>query len=217
VNTVHSVGNAKIVLSHLNVDADGSPHAYAPANSGLEALDYLADAGKPGNWWALATDSHGHPYIQGANDPAPGYYISTTSLEDPSKAVSDPARYVNAETVPFVVIPSEPKFGIVLGDVGFAFNLHTGDSSEFIVGDTGPANQLGEASVLLAENLSLNASAKVGGTSSSIILYVFFENSKLNWPSSNVDILAAANKQLEALGGINHLKVTLPGFNWSKF
>src|SRR5262252_6322375 len=65
----------------LNVDADGSPHAYHP--DGISGLDYLGNAGRPGHWWALVTDDgkpSGNPIIQTANDPAPGFYVSTTSL-----------------------------------------------------------------------------------------------------------------------------------------
>src|SRR5258708_2675267 len=96
-HSVYTVDIAKVVLAGLAVDADGSPHAYAPSGSGLQGLDYLANAGHSGNWWGIATDSHGMPYIQGPNTPAPGYYVSTTALEDGSKAVNDPARYVNSE------------------------------------------------------------------------------------------------------------------------
>ena len=55
-------------------DADGDPRAYHPKGS-PPGLDYLANAGHPGNWWALATDNgkpNGRPIIQGPNDPAPG-------------------------------------------------------------------------------------------------------------------------------------------------
>jgi hypothetical protein len=33
----------------------------------------------PGNWWALVT-RNGRPIVQGADDPAPGFYVSTTTL-----------------------------------------------------------------------------------------------------------------------------------------
>jgi hypothetical protein len=61
----------------LAVDADGSPHAYHPptptAPSGSPpGLDYLANAGSPGNWWGIACGSSGDPYIQKSTDIAPG-------------------------------------------------------------------------------------------------------------------------------------------------
>lgn len=216
-HTVHTIGNVRAILSHMNVDADGGPHAYAPAGSGLEGNDYLANAGSPGNWWGIATNSQGTPYIQTDSDPAPGYYVSTTALEDSSKATRDPARYVNAETIPFVVIPSTPHFGIVLGDVGFGFNLATGDSTAFVVGDIGPSYQIGEASIAFAKNLNIDSNAKSGGTDSNIIGYVFFAGSKISWPADYNGILIPAVGILHSLGGLTYLKSNLTGWDWSKF
>jgi Fungal chitosanase of glycosyl hydrolase group 75 len=66
----------------LGIDADGSPHAYHP-NGSPPGLDYLANAGKPGNWYGIVTDNQkasGNPVVQGSSDPAPGFYISSTAL-----------------------------------------------------------------------------------------------------------------------------------------
>src|ERR1700733_2204452 len=40
-------------LTGMMIDADGAPNAYGPGNCGI---DDLSNAGKPGHWWALATD-----------------------------------------------------------------------------------------------------------------------------------------------------------------
>jgi hypothetical protein len=80
------------------LDADGTYRAYHL--NGRSGLECLHNAGRPGNWWALITDNgrpNGHPVIQTANDPAPGFYVSITSLQDPSRARKDPRRYVDAE------------------------------------------------------------------------------------------------------------------------
>ncbi len=74
----------------MTIDADGAPDAYHPDNTGT---DHLANAGRPGNWWALATDTgqpSGQPVVQGPGDPNPGFYVSTTALEDRTKARTDP-------------------------------------------------------------------------------------------------------------------------------
>jgi hypothetical protein len=86
----------------LRIDVDGAPNAYGPNNTGL---DYTANAGKAGNWYGVVTDKDGDPYIQGPEDPYPGDYISATSLQDHTKAVDDPTRYVDARTVPYLAIP----------------------------------------------------------------------------------------------------------------
>jgi hypothetical protein len=38
----------------LAIDADGAPDAYHPNDTGR---DFLANAGRPGNWWAPVTDT----------------------------------------------------------------------------------------------------------------------------------------------------------------
>jgi hypothetical protein len=89
----------------MMIDADGAYRAYHPANKGL---DFLANGGKPGNWWALVTENgkpSGTPVVQGPADPAPGFYISTTSLEDPAFGRKDPRRYVDSESIPYIVLP----------------------------------------------------------------------------------------------------------------
>src|SRR5687767_14284317 len=48
----------------LAIDADGAPNAYHPEDRGI---DHLANAGRPGNWWAVVTDdrsSKGTPIVQ---------------------------------------------------------------------------------------------------------------------------------------------------------
>jgi hypothetical protein len=69
-------GSAFFYEAGLTIDADGAPHAYHPNEK--SGLDYLSNAWRPGNWWALVTDNakpSGRPIIQGANDPAPGFYM----------------------------------------------------------------------------------------------------------------------------------------------
>ena len=94
-HTVYDVAskNVFIVTSGLMIDADGAPKAYHKDSS--KALDYLGNAGATGDWWALVTDnkkSSGHPIVQTEDDPAPGFYVSMTALEDTTKAATDPHR-----------------------------------------------------------------------------------------------------------------------------
>ena len=82
INTLQDDNSAFFYESGMMIDADGGYHAYHPDNK--SGLDYLGNAGKPGNWWALVTDDgkpSGNPVVQSSSDPAPGFYISTTSLE----------------------------------------------------------------------------------------------------------------------------------------
>lgn len=159
------------------INADGSPHAYAPDASGLTAFDYLANAGSPGNWWGIAVNDSGSPYLQSPWHPAPGYYVSTTALVNP--AVEDeghPSRYVDSERYCFGVIPGGQSFA-KLGDVGLAYNQETGDNMYFAVADIGPQDRIGEGSMLLGRCLGFNASPKTGGTSKRIVSWVILPNS----------------------------------------
>jgi len=55
--------------SGMEIDAAGAYHAHNP--DGKSGLDYLANAGDPGNWWALVIDNDqptGRPLIQTAED-----------------------------------------------------------------------------------------------------------------------------------------------------
>lgn len=182
----------------MSVDADGSPHAYNPSNTGLDAL---GNAGKPGNWWGLATDSRGKPVVQGPNDPAPGYYVSTTALADARFKSGDPRRYVDSEQIPFIAIPPQLKSqGVQLGDLVAVKNERTGKTVFAVVADIGPKDHLGEGSIKLAQELGLNADARRGGAGSGIS-YVAFPGSKQGWPQTNEQIQAAGKRLFDAWGG----------------
>ena len=156
----------------MSIDADGSPHAYNPQDTGL---DYLANAGRNGNWWGLATDARGNPLIQGAQDPAPGYYVSTTSLTNAGFSNSDPRRYVNSETVAYIAIPPVlQNYGARLGAIALVTNTNNGITSEAIVADIGPANEIGEGSIMLADNLGIPSNPRTGGIASKTIEYKIY-------------------------------------------
>jgi hypothetical protein len=169
----HVPGNAAFFYeSGMTIDADGAPNAYHPDNSGI---DDLGNAGAPGVWEGLAKDAHGEPFIQGPSDPFPGYYVSETALADRSKAISDPARYVDASRIPFMVLPGglARELGARVGDFALVFNERNGRSSYAIFGDVGPTDRIGEGSVALAENLGIHSDARNGGTWRGVLYLVF--------------------------------------------
>jgi hypothetical protein len=158
--------------SGMMIDADGAPNAYHPDNIGL---DDLSNAGEPGVWEGLAKDEHGTPYIQGPDDPFPGYYVSETALADRTKAPNDPARYVDATKIPFIVLPGgmDQESGARRGDFAVVFNLQDGKMSPAIFADTGPDDSIGEGSVALAENLGIRSDARNGGVRRGVLYLVF--------------------------------------------
>lgn len=188
--TVYDINEKKVymVTSGLSIDADGSPHAYHKDNS--KALDYLANAGKPGNWWALATDNgknNGNPLVQTATDPAPGYYISMTSLLDKTKNYNDPRRYVDSETIPFIVMPPGFSEEFKLGDIALVVNKKNNKRCYAIFADVGPKNSIGEGSIALAKQLGINADPKRGGASNSVV-YILFKKSGNGKPLASEEI-----------------------------
>jgi hypothetical protein len=153
----------------MDIDADGSPHAYNPHDTGLDAL---ACAGHPGNWWGVVTDRHGVPVVQGPMDPAPGYYISPTAYQRAGFADNDTRKYLDAETIPFIVIEGFIRKrckGIALGCR--ARVTYMGVSVEAMVGDIGPLYKIGEGSIALARALGINSSPRSGGIGAHIVQY----------------------------------------------
>ncbi len=157
---------------HARVDADGSPRAYGPDNTGL---DYTANAGHPGNWYGVVTDNgkrSGTPIVQGPDDPYPGLWVSTTSYEDTRFGVKDYRRYLDAEKVPYVVIPGILRRllpGVVLGAQAEVTNIRTGQCVRGVVGDCGPDGEIGEFSIAMLGALGVNNGARKGGTDDKII------------------------------------------------
>ena len=163
--------------SGMAIDSDGSPRSYAPPSSGLVALDYLKNAGYAGNWWGIACDDHGKPYVQGQNAPcndpkSKGYYVSTTSYERSEFAHNDTRRYLNSETEKFIVVPNSFRKsveGIVLGClVKVSYN---GKTAQAVVGDVGP--RIGEGSIALANALGIPSNPKKGGVDSGVTYEIF--------------------------------------------
>ncbi len=170
----NGIDNSISFVSGLCVDADGSPRAYGPNDSGL---DLTIEAGHPGNWWGILTDSHGNPIIQGASDPHPGFYISSTSYQNRQFPVNDPRRYLDAEQVPFVVIPgivARQCAGVALGCLVVVTNIKTGDRENGVCGDTGPSSSMGEAAMKMVSMLGYNNSPRDGGCSDQIFRYTFY-------------------------------------------
>lgn len=171
---VHLHDDGKVSFTgEMTINGDGSPRNYAPVGFG-KPLDYLANAGSPGNWWGIATDSSGKPFIQGKDDPYPGYYVSTTALKIPGYKHGDTRREVDSEKVPFIVVPRQlvPAVRpVVLGCKARVTDTKTGAYVDGVVADIGPRTHLGEASIAAAKALGVSSDPKKGGSSQKRFLY----------------------------------------------
>ncbi len=133
------------------IDWDGDPHAYAPPGSGLVGDDNLANAGHPGNWWGIQTDTgqpDGTPLIG-----PDGYYISTTSARFSQDANgvgyenTHGGTYLDASTTNYVALPSD-SHGVTAdgarpGDYVMVTNNSTGQSTWAVYGDSRGSNNDG--------------------------------------------------------------------------
>jgi len=184
----------------MTIDADGSPNAYNPANTGL---DDISNAGQPGHWDGVLQDEDGNPLVQGPDDPFPGYYISCTSLADRTKRPLDPTRFVDASKIPYVVLPREVAFesGTRLGDFALVMNLRSGAWSYAIFADVGT---FGEGSIALANNLGIWSDARRGGRRGGL-LYLVFPGSGNGQPRSVDEINELAGKAFQDWGGADRL------------
>mgnify|MGYP001147637693 CR=1 FL=1 len=214
IQTLDDDPSAFFYESGLMIDADGAYHAYHPDNK--SGLDYLGNAGRPGNWWALVTDNgkpSGNPLIQTESDPAPGFYISTTSLEDRTKDRNDQRRYVDAESINFFVLPGRLGMGAKLGDFGVVIRPQFNNYAYAIYGDVGPAAKLGEGSIALAATLGIPSNPKCGGVCHGLITIVFPGTTK-GWPLTQAQIDQNASGLFANWGGLDKVKACFPDSDW---
>lgn len=180
------------------IDADGSPRAYhphdwgprsdwLPEGRGPKGLDSPENGGRAvrshsGIWvvttsWGWATidgSRQGEPIIQGEHDPAPGFYVSTTSLQDPRYHRHDPRRYVDSETIPYIALPPEIfrlGFGAAMGDL--CMLEYAGRRVAAIVADRGPSGHLGEVSIAAAQALGIPDDPRSGGVPDDVTYYLW--------------------------------------------
>ncbi len=198
-----------------------APRAYGTHGKGLDAL---GNAGKPGHWWGIVTDNgkpDGTPVTQAP--PLDDFYISPTALQDHRYGRTDPSRYVDSETVPYISLPGKGSlkgkhpnpdhrlhaFPSKLGDLAWVMNLATGLACGAIHADVGPAAKLGEGSICLARSLHIPPSPRHGGVTRNV-LYVVFSGSGHHSPLPPQVIQSRAEQLFKDWGGIERLIDAMP-------
>jgi hypothetical protein len=169
---VFKVHGAVLLSAGMTIDADGAPNAYGPKNRGL---DYTANARGAGGWVALVTNAKGYPILQ-RTGPYRGYYVSTTSLEQPNiRDPRDPRRYLDARRIPYIALPPDfaRRFGIGLGDLARVVNTKTGRSAYAIYADVGPKGRLGEGSIALANKLRIASNPRHDSAPNGVTYLIF--------------------------------------------
>jgi hypothetical protein len=211
--------NICLFKADFDLDPDGSPRAYNEANTGLLHNDNGRNK-NTGVWFAVVTSDPQKkiPVKQGPNDPCPGNYISTTSLELSNHAKTDYRRYVDPDSVTFFVLPGGSKgarkMNINLGDIGFVYNKTNKQAAWAIFADIGPAAIVGEGSMDLARKLGItvriDSKGRVrGGVDTPDIVYICFPSSgKVKYEKLDNELIKELGmKAIEKLGlTINDLK-----------
>jgi hypothetical protein len=216
-------GEAVFFTSRMHVDADGCPQAYAPKNAGIESNKAAKKKSGAFSGDVLVLGGDGEPVLQGGGDPAPGFFISKTALSDGSKKTADPTKYVNALKVPYIVIPGV-SIGVKAGDAALVIDQETGARAKAIVGDVGPKNETGEASMFLAGLIAglkpsqitekeartkgSFMSPRSGGTEKKRFRYIIFPGTTMKWPKSPAEIEARVDGALAALTHDQLLAIT---------
>ena len=164
-----------VFMGRLRVDADGAPRAYNPDSA--KGLDRLSSAGRPGDWWGVATntrdpegdpscDASGAPVTQGPHDPAPGYYVSMTTMTDPAETdCRRQSAYVDAGAVSYVALPKEIAafdYRHHAGALAVVFNTRAHKLAGAVFADEAPRSGMGEGSIALAKRLGYPADARGG-------------------------------------------------------
>jgi GH18 family chitinase len=198
--------NAFFFNAGMTVAAEGAPKAFN--SNDAVALDYLRKAGRPGNWWSLVTNNgqpNGTPLIQPAGEPAPGYYISTTTLQNQGFSLQSQRCYINSASVPYIALPPSLASKAAVGDFGAIINKKTGAVSYVIFAEIHDEGWAGKASINSAAKEGINNDPKTGGVTSPDLIYIIFPKSGNGAGRRLHDIRNNGNRLLHQFGGANLL------------
>jgi hypothetical protein len=171
---VHFTADADIDADGAN-GQNGGPAAYKFDDSGTE---FLANGGMKiiagkvvcAHEWErdiVLLDTDNEPKVFSG-----GVIASTTWYQVPGKARIAPAANVDAETIPYIVVPPlivQQTAGVVRGCK--ARVTWRGKSIDCVVAGKGPRRKIGELSIAAARAISLPSSPKNGGTEKAEVLY----------------------------------------------
>ncbi len=206
LGTIQSEGFTSVIVEeddgrvHFTADADidadgangqnGAQPAYKLDDTGSE---FLANGGmrRRADGKVLCAHSWARRIVILDDDNEPkvftgGVIASMTWYRNRSRAVSDPTAYVDAETVPYIVVPPlvvQLTAGVVRGCR--ARVSWKGRTVDCLVADRGPATKIGEVSIAAARALGMNPSPRNGGITAAEVLYEL-------WPG-----VAAAGYELQ--------------------
>jgi hypothetical protein len=180
--TIHEDDDGRVhFVADADIDADGAngqngqKAAYMVDDSGSE---FLANGGmKIEDGKVICAHDWARDIVLLGEDNEPkvfpgGVIASMTWYRHPGKAVSDPAAYVDAETVPYIVVPPlivQKTAGVVRGCK--ARVTWRNKSVDCVVADRGPSNRIGELSIAAARDFGMPSSPRNGGVEKAEVQY----------------------------------------------
>lgn len=197
-----------------DIVAGGAAGAFSPDGVGLDDPASVGWTRPDSTGWQgrLVADPRDprRPYRQERGE-TEGYFVSVTRLQDPRRRETDPRKYADAQSVPYITFPAAHyrKRGTGLfGDLGVAIGP-SGRPIGFVVADIAPNDApLGGVSIALAEALSgrdADARTDRGGPRGEVTFVVFPYSARDRislWPMSAEEINELALKNLELMGGM---------------
>lgn len=170
-------------LADGDIDADGAngqnggPAAYRNDDKGTEALANGGMKIHKGKVVCAQPWARDIVILDRDNEPrvfADGIIASLSWYRHPGKHADDPAAYVDAETVPYIVVPPliiQRSTGIVRGCRAKVTHTVSGRSVDCVVADKGPRNKIGELSIAAARAVGIPSSPRRGGVDAPVLLY----------------------------------------------
>ncbi|MEH6418709.1 hypothetical protein [Pseudomonas sp. CGJS7] len=209
---VHSIDMGKrrayvFLIPSVAVVADGAADAYNPENTG--SGNVRRTRWPDGDWSRRLVADPKRPLrpLQQAVGRHAGCFVSITALSDFDRSRTDPAAYVDAGRIPYLVLPESLRTRPGTGDLGdfvVAYQPANHRSSHGLIGDIGPERTLGEVSMRMASDLSgQRADARGRGAPTGPCLFVVFPESRLtpSWPMAPAAIRTRCEHLLRAMGG----------------
>jgi hypothetical protein len=171
---VHYVAGAAICADGAN-GQHGAPPAYRAddsgsdllANGGMKLVDGKVTCAHDWSRNVVVLGPDNQPRVFGG-----GMIASMTWYRIPGKQRDDPAAYVDAETVPYIVVPPmvvRKTYGVVRGAKARA--TWNGRSVDCVVAELGPHDRIGEMSIAAARELGIPANPRHGGLERAEVLY----------------------------------------------
>jgi hypothetical protein len=224
--SVWKIGSALLFRTRsMAVDIDGAPNAYHPATphhphgrgEGLGLDDIRNATMKPKEeitaktkWVGVVVDPKtGQPITQ-----PNGFYVSPTAMQYRAYAKTDPKRYVDASTIPYLALSKRLIGKAFMGDsVAIVLRRREPVVAYGMLADVAPAHSLGEGSLALVKDLGFGR----GGIDHKDLVCIVFpgsdgskENEKEGEPRAKATVVEKARQAFEAWGGLARVQLVAP-------